>query len=66
MFITLQKDEARRRLEAAGLRLVHTYAEQTVEVWRHNTGVEVRLQPELDGTGAYEETMIRLVEDMFG
>ena len=62
MFTTLARDVARVRLRAAGYTLVRTFAEGTVELWRHPKVGDVRLVPELDGTGAYEEVMILLVE----
>ena len=34
----------------------------TCEVWRTASGVEVDLNPELDGTGCYEEEMIKAAE----
>ena len=62
MFITLAQDEARERLRAAGYALVRTLAEGTIELWRHPRVGEVHVAPELDGTGAYEEVMILLIE----
>lgn len=60
--MTLAQEEARRRLRSAGFTLVQTFAEGTVELWRHPVAGEVRLAPELDGSGAYEEVMILMVE----
>ena len=61
MFITLPQDEARVRLYAAGYRLIEVMNE-TCEVWRTASGVQVNLNPEQDGTGCYEEEMIKLAE----
>lgn len=60
--MTLPREVARARLRAAGYVLVQTFANATVELWRHPRVGDVRLLPELDGTGAYEEMMILLVE----
>ena len=62
MFMTLAQDEARERLRAAGYVLVSTLAEGTIELWRHPKVGEVHVVPEWDGTGAYEEVMILLIE----
>ena len=49
-------------LGGAGFVLAGAFAEGTVELWRDPVAGEVRLIPELDGTGAYEEVMILMVE----
>ena len=62
MFLTLARDEARARLIAAGYRLVAVWNE-TCEVWIGRDGVEIGLNPELDGTWCYEEEMIKAAEE---
>ena len=62
MFLTVPRDEAHLRLNRLGLTLAGTFFEATVELWKDAKGRDVYLTPELDGTGAYEEEMIRAVE----
>lgn len=61
MFITVPRQEAHARLRACGYRNVDTLFE-TSEIWRTPHGVEVLLMPEFDGTGAYEDEMIKAAE----
>ena len=61
MFLTVAREEAHARLRAAGFRYVETLFE-TAEVWRTASGFEVHLTPEFDGTGAYEDEMIKAAE----
>ena len=63
MFITIPREEARRRLTAAGYTFIRTLFE-TNEVWRGPDATERILMPELDGTGCYEEEMIKLAETL--
>ena len=61
MFLTVARDAAHARLHACGYRHVETLFE-TAEVWRTEGGREVLLTPEFDGTGAYEDEMIKAAE----
>ena len=61
MFITVSREEAHGRLRARDFVYVETLF-KTVEVWRSASGVEVLLTPEQDGTGAYEDEMIKAAE----
>jgi hypothetical protein len=65
VFITVSREEAHARLRVAGYRHVGALFE-TAEIWRLASGQEVMLTPEFDGTGAYEDEMIRAAERLAG